>query len=414
MGPQGHWVEVHIQSKRMEEVAKKGYAAHWKQREKGQANFGLEEWLGTTRELLNESDEEAIDFINDFKKNLFSDEIIVFTPKGKIINLPVDATVLDFAYTIHTDLGNQCIGANVNHRLMPVDYPLKSGDQVEIIISKIQQPNERWFKYVVTARAKSRIKNALKNERKKYREEGKAKLITYFEQLKLENSKNNLNKLIRAKKSSGKLDLYYQIATDKISFKEIKDILLQQENIVSRVRNFMFPFAKPKPLVTSDEIVAESQQETPETDTKDTEANELEYVVSRCCNPIPGDDVIGLIFPNEPIQIHRTDCNVAIKLMSQYGKNIVKAKWKQQEGLVFLAGITIKAVDKIGLIQQLTQLISEEFQLNIRSFNLESVEGLVDINVKLYVNNTERLKQLIKRLKSLNEIIKVSRSDRIA
>lgn len=414
MGPGGHWVDMHIRSKRMDEIAKKGYAAHWKQKENGNNNSGLEEWLGITRELLNESDEQAIDFINDFKKNLFSDEIIVFTPKGKIINLPVDATVLDFAYSIHSDLGNQCIGANVNHRLMPVDYQLKSGDQVEIITSKIQQPNERWFNYVVTARAKSRIKTALKNERKKYRDEGRAKLLEYFSQLKIDNSKNNINKLIQQKKASGRLDLYYQVATNKISLKEIKDVLLQQENIVSRVRNFVFPFAKTKTTALPETIIPENDLVNDELEDKEADAKEFEYSVSRCCNPIPGDDVIGLVFPNEPIQIHRTDCNVAIKLMSQYGKNIVKAKWKQQEGIVFLAGIAITAVDKIGLIQQLTQLISEEFQLNIRSFNLESQEGLVQISVKLYVSNTEKLTQLIQRIKSMKEIIKVSRNDKIA
>ncbi|HEY9115681.1 MAG TPA: RelA/SpoT family protein [Bacteroidales bacterium] len=412
MGPQGHWVEVHIRSKRMDEVAKKGYAAHWKQKENGSNNAGLEEWLGTTRELLNESDEQAIDFINDFKKNLFSDEIIVFTPKGKIVNLPIDATVLDFAYSIHTDLGNQCIGANINHRLMPIDYQLKSGDQIEIITSKIQQPNERWFNYVVTARAKSRIKNALKNERKKFREAGREKLSNFFEQLKLENSKVNINKLIKEKKTKGRLDLYHQLATDKITLKEVKEILLPQETIVSRMRNFMFPFSKPKTIDFPKEIATENKDKQ-ETEVAEGEAKELEYAVSRCCNPIPGDDVIGLVFPGEPIQIHRTDCNVAIKLMSQYGKNIVKAKWKQQEGIVFLAGLTIKAVDKIGLIQTLTKMISEEFQLNIRSFNLESVEGLVDITVKLYVNNTEKLKHLIQRLKSIKEIIKVTRIDKI-
>jgi GTP pyrophosphokinase len=297
---------------------------------------------------------------------------------------------------------------------MPVDYQLKSGDQVEIITSKIQQPNERWFNYVVSARAKSRIKTALKNEQKKYREEGKLKLVNYLEQLKLENSKNNINKLIHQKKTHGRLDLYYQVATDKITLKDIKEILLAQETIVRRVRNFMFPFAKPKPLAFSDNLLPGNQDEAVESESKENELKELEYSVSRCCNPIPGDDVIGLIFPNEPIQIHRTDCNVAIKLMSQYGKSIVKAKWKQQEGIAFLAGITIKAVDKIGLIQQLTKLISEEFQLNIRSFNLESLEGLVDINIKLYVNNTEKLKQLIQRLKSLKEIVKISRSDKLA
>ena len=425
MGQNGKWIDVHIRSKRMDEIAQKGYAAYWKYKDTKSVDAGLDEWLSKTRELLTEGDEEAIAFINDFKKNLFADEIVIFTPEGEMINLPSEATVLDFAYAIHTDLGNHCIGANVNHRLLPVDYQIKSGDQVEVITSRIQQPNEDWYKYVVTARAKSRIKLAIRNERKLYRKEGEKKLANYFEQLKVENSKPNVNKLITANKLKGPVDLYYYLANERIGFKDVKEVFQSQENIMRWMRNFRFPFVRPKTAVLSKEIdtgenarLPDGQGDTSDTSTKNDSITEdfkdLEYSVSKCCNPIPGDDVIGLVFPNEPIQIHKTECETAIKLMSQFGKNIVKAKWKQKEGITFLAGLHIKAIDKVGFIRQVTSLIADDFQLNIRSFNLESIEGLIDVKLTLYINNTERLKKLIQYFKKTKGVIKVTRLDKFA
>ena len=414
MGQNGQWVDVHIRSKRMDEIAERGYAAYWKYRDKNHVDAGLDEWLFKTRELLTESDEEAIAFINDFKKNLFAEEIVVFTPEGEMVNLPAEATVLDFAYTIHTDLGNHCIGANVNHRLVPVDYQIKSGDQVEVISSRVQQPNEDWFKYVVTARAKSRIKNAIRTERKKFRDDGEQKLENYFLQLKLENSKPNINKLLRANKIKSPVDLYYLLATEKIGFKDVRETLQPQESIVNWMRNIRFPFVRPKTPVVAVPVEQDEDQETEinfKNNSKD-DFNELEYSVSKCCNPIPGDDVIGLIFPNEPIQIHLTNCDVAIRLMSQYGKNIIKAKWKQQEGITFLAGLRIRAVDKLGFINQITGLITDTFQLNIRTFNLESKEGLINLSLTLYVSSTANLKKLIQQLKKTKEVIKVTRLDK--
>lgn len=416
MGSNGKWVDVHIRSKRMDEIAQKGYAAYWKYKNKETVDAGLDEWLNKTKELLVESDEEAIAFINDFKKNLFSEEIVIFTPGGEMINLPSEATVLDFAYTIHTDLGNHCIGANVNHRLVPVDYQIKSGDQVEVITSRIQQPNDGWYKYVVTARAKSRIKNAIKLERKTFRKQGEEKLGSYFEQLKLENSKPNIQKLITDNKLSGQVDLYYYVANDKIGLKEVKDSLQTQESLASWMRYFRFPFVRPKnPVLAQDETGPKNGRTKNSSGTTDLvadEFNELDYSVSKCCNSIPGDDVIGLVFPNEPIQIHKTDCELAIKLMSQFGKNIVKAKWKQKEGVVFLAGLQIKAEDRIGFIKQVTSAISDQFQLNIRSFNLVSNEGLIDSKLTFYINNTKKLKKIIQYFKKTEGVIKVTRLDK--
>lgn len=415
MGPGGQWVDVHIRSKRMDEIARKGYAAYWKYKDQKKIDAGLDDWLNKTRELLKESDEETFGFIDDFKRNLFADEVVVFTPQGRMINLPLTATVLDFAYSIHTDLGNSCIGANVNHRLVPVDYQLKSGDQIEIINSRIQQPNEDWYKYVVTARAKSRIKIAIKNDRKKFREEGKQKLDDYLSQLKIESNKAAINSLMKANGLVGQVDLFYYIAKGKIEFKDVKEVLAPSESRGGWMRGLRFPFTRPKttaPLQKEQEEANVSNLPA-ESKKKNTEFRDLDYSVSKCCNPIPGDNVIGLVFPNEPIQIHRTDCEQAIGLMAQYGKNIVKAKWKHKEGIAFLAGLKIQAVDKIGLIQEVSAKIAEDFKLNIRTFNLESSEGLVDLSITLYVKNTESLNELIQKLKKIKEVIKITRINRI-
>ena len=419
MCPTGRWVDIHIRSKRMDEIATKGYAAHWKYKDQEKIEAGLDKWLKRTREMIRESDDETMDFISDFKKNLFEEEIVVFTPKGDDVTIPAGATVLDFAYTIHTELGNHCVAANVNHKLVTIDHQLKSGDQVQIIDSKVQIPNEDWYDYVRTARAKTRIKIAIKNERKKYREEGKEKLEKYLEQLKLESSKHIISKLISAHHLKGTVDLYYYVATGKIGLKEVREVLVPAESISNWVRSFRLPFVKQKNsdipgdglLTSSDDSLVISQKKKEVTE--NGEFTELDYTVSKCCNPIPGDDVIGLIFPNEPIRIHKVDCENAIKLMSQYGKNIVKAKWKQQEGITFLAGLSIKAVDHIGLAHKITSIISHDFNLNIRSLNLLNSKGLVKLDITLYINSTEKLKKLIQRLKKIKEVIKISRLDKI-
>jgi GTP diphosphokinase / guanosine-3',5'-bis(diphosphate) 3'-diphosphatase len=414
MNPYGQWVDLHIRSKRMNEIANKGYAAYWKYKDLDKIDTSLDNWLNKTRLLLKETDEDTFDFIRDFRRNLFSDEIFVFTPTGEMFTMPTGATVLDFAYTIHTDLGNQCIGANINHRIVPIGHKLKSGDQVEVITSKIQSPTEEWYKYVVTARAKSRIVNSIKNTRKQYKKVGKEKLEQYFKQLNIENNKHNMNLLLSGSNIKGLIDLYYFIAKKMIGLKEIKEILQPNENRLSWIKNIRLPFTKPK-------IIANNENDESEVNTPKSvydkqyisDFNTLEHIVSDCCNPLPGDNVMGLIFPNEPIQIHLTDCNEAIRLMSQYGKNIVKAKWRQKAGITFLAGLNLKAVDNLGLIKEIITAITEEFHINIRSFHLNSSEGLADIDITIYVGSTKVLKKLMIRLKKIKSIIKTTRLDKI-
>ncbi len=417
MNPLGQWVDIHIRSRRMNEIANKGYAAYWKYKELDKIDTSLENWLNKTKLLLEENEEDTFDFISDFRRNLFADEIFVFTPAGEMINMPSGATVLDFAYSIHTDLGNQCIGANINHRIVPMSHKIKSGDQIEIITSKIQIPNEDWFKYVVTARAKSRITNSIKQQRKKFRKDGKEKLNQYFKQLNLENNKVTLNELLKGSKIKGTVDLYYYVSQGQIGLKEIKELMLPSESRLNWIKNIRLPFSKPKIIAVDKETDDENKESKSQLSAKEnqyiSDFTSLDYIVTDCCNPLPGDNVMGLVFPNEPIQIHLTNCDDAIRLMSQHGKNIVKAKWKQKAGITFLAGINITAIDSLGLIQEIVNVLSEEFSINIRSFHLDSHEGLANIDITVYVASTAILKKIMASLKKNKSIIKSTRLEKI-
>jgi len=409
MGPGGRWVDVHIRSKRMEEIAQKGYAAYLKYKTRKSEVGSLELWLQKTKELLMESNnDEPISFINDFKQELFSDEIFVFTPAGDMITLPKNATVLDFAYSIHTDLGNHAIGANVNRRLVSVVQKLKSGDQVEVITSKIQQPAEEWYQTVVTARAKARIKTALKNKRKTFREKGENRLKQIFKQLNLEFQPGVVQELIRGSRLPGPIDFYYYLATDKIGPEEIRKILhLKNEKTGwSKLKSLShFSLKSPKKELPKKRIKIP--------DTPGTENSDVDYLISKCCHPIPGDDVLALQIEDGPMQIHRTDCEEAIRLMSVYGRNIVKEKWKQQEGNTYLAGIKIISSDRMGLLNEITNLIFSKYKLSINNINLSTNEGLVQMEIKLFVDNATTLKNLISELSKFRDIIKVDRITKI-
>jgi GTP pyrophosphokinase len=411
MGPGGSWVDVHIRSKRMQEIAQKGYAAYLKYKTRKSEVGSLEVWLQKTKELLVESDgDESISFISDFKQELFSDEIYVFTPAGEMINLPKDATVLDFAYSIHTDLGNHAIGANVNRRLVSIDHPLRSGDQVEVITSKIQEPVEDWYQTVVTARAKARIKGALKNKRKSYREKGEEKLREIFQQLNLEFQPALVQQLMKDNKLPGQIDFYYQVATGKIGPEEIRKTLHIKEERTgwSKLKNLSLPFSSKTPKKET----KKKSKNLPEVAIIEN-PEEADYYISKCCHPVPGDDVLALQIDDGPVQIHRTDCDEAIKLMSVYGRNIVKGKWKQQEGITYLAGLKITSKDRLGLLNEVTDLIFSKYKLSINNIHLSSNEGLVQMEIKLFVDNTTTLKKLISELNKFQGIIKVDRTTRI-
>lgn len=412
MSKSGKWVEVQIRTKRMDDVAEKGYAAHWKYKESKAGESGIDKWLNRIREILKTSERDALDFIDDFKLNLFSDEIFVFTPKGELRTLPVGSTALDFAYSIHTKVGDQCLGAKLNHKLVPLSHPLKSGDQIEIITSVKQKPKIDWLNYVTTARAKGKIKASLKEERKKIAEDGKEKLDRKLKQLKIENTPETIQKLVIYFKHQSPLDLYYDFAIDKLDLKDLKTYLSEQEKkgIFSYLRN---PFAKGTKSASvkeaADDPIRQKLKEKPDTLLIGDSMEALDYTLSPCCNPIPGDDVFGFVTINEGIKIHRNNCPNAVQLMSKFAYRIVKAKWYTGKAIAFLSGIKIRGIDDMGILNNITNLISSEYNLNIRSINIDSNAGTFEGTVMLYVNDTQHLNNLIGKIKKIKGVKQVSR-----
>ena len=410
MGPNGQWVAVHIRSRRMEEIAQKGYAAYLKYKARSSSPGSLDLWLKKTRELLleNDEEEESISFIDDFKKDLFSDEIYVFTPKGDMVSLPKGATVLDFAYAIHSDLGNHAIGANVNRQVKTIDSVLRSGDQVEIITSQIAEPQEEWYKIVTTARAKTKIKNALKNKRKAFREKGEQKLQEYFEQLKTEPNNQNIQKLLKELEIRSLIDFYYYLAIGKIGKEDIRRVLMPAEEKQGwfRFSSLHIPFISRQAKTLTDPSGTESKN----AEQAEKKADEKEYLVSECCLPIPGDNVIALELPSGRTEIHRTDCEKAIQLMSVYGRNLLKSKWQPEAGKTYLASVHITAKDRPGLLNSITEIISLQFHLDMKAINMHSHEGLVFVDIKLFVPNLAVLKKLMATLGKLPQVIKVART----
>jgi GTP diphosphokinase / guanosine-3',5'-bis(diphosphate) 3'-diphosphatase len=402
MSKEGKWVEVQIRSERMNEIAEKGYAAHWKYKESNQEN-ALDEWIGRIREMLENPESNALDFIDDFKLNLFADEIFVFTPSGEIRTLPVGSTALDFAYEIHSDIGAKCIGAKINHRLVPISHKLDSGDQVEILTSSKQHPKDDWLGFVITAKAKSKIKTALKDEKKQLAEEGKQIFERKFKSLKVADAKLNMNELLLFYKLSNAMDFYHRIALGAIDLKNLRDFFEQKEAgklpAPGKIEHQSFDEIVRNVRGKSDMLVIGEGLE------------KIDYKLSPCCNPIPGDDVFGFITINEGIKIHRTNCPNAIQLMSNYAYRIVKARWFDQQQIAFLAGIKITGMDDVGVVNNITKVISSELKVNIRSLNIESVDGLFEGTIMLFVHDTEHLHILMKRLKNLKGIIKVARID---
>ncbi len=402
MGPTGRWVEVQIRTLRMNEIAEKGYAAHWKYKESSSEN-ALDEWISRIREILENPESNALDFIDDFKLNLFSEEIFVFTPKGDLITLPINSTTLDFAFEIHSNVGYRCIGAKVNHKLVPLSYKLNSGDQIEIITSNKQVPKEDWLHFVVTAKSKSRIKAALKDEKRTIAEDGKELLERKFKHHKLKLDTNNLNELLAYYKVPSTLDLYYRIGTGTLDIQDLKDFVIEKDQIKPK----MSPKIEPQSF---DAIVKNIRGSSDMLVIGDT-MEKIDYKLSPCCSPIPGDDVFGFITIGEGIKIHRTNCPNAIQLMSNYGYRIVKAKWTSQQQISFLAGIQITGIDEVGVVNHITKVISNELKVNIRSISIESNDGIFEGIIMLYLQDTNHLETLTKKLKNLKGILTVTRID---
>lgn len=407
MGPKGRWVEVQIRSKRMDEIAEKGFAAHWKYKETGGAHSDndFERWLQQVREILENPDSNALDFLDDFKLNLFAEEVFVFTPKGELRKLPANATALDFAFDIHTGIGSHCIGAKVNNKLVPLNHKLANGDQVEIITSSKQRPNEDWLTYVVTAKAKAKIKDILKEEKKKIAEDGRDALQRKFQHQKIAFTSENINHLLSWFRLKSAIDLYYLIATDKIKKTE-----LDVAEIISEVTDKK---NAPQPDVT------EVRKKAKIADLKEDtiligEDYDFDYSMAKCCNPIPGDDVFGFITVGEGIKVHRTNCPNAVGLMSNYGYRILKARWRDtpiKRGQAFLAGVKIEGIDSVGIISTITDIISKELQVNMQSITVQSNEGKFEGKIMLFIYDTSHLEELMNKIKASNQLIQVSRID---
>jgi GTP diphosphokinase / guanosine-3',5'-bis(diphosphate) 3'-diphosphatase len=408
MGPQGKWVEVQIRSNRMDDIAEKGYAAHWKYKDEstGSGNdTNLEEWIKRIRELLENPESNAIDFIDDFKLNLFSDEVFVFTPKGDLFTLPSQATALDFAFEIHSQVGINCLGAKVNHRLVPLSYKLKNGDQVEIITSKKQKPSEDWLNYVVTAKAKSNIKTSLKEEKRKIAQEGKEYLMRKFKHAHLDWTVENIQRLVHYFKLRTSIELYYNVGTNALDKTEVSaglkyfettDKLGQQRHVNKPAPNTNGKKTQPK---TPDMVVV-------------GEDLDLDYSFAKCCNAIPGDDIFGFITIGDGIKIHRTNCPNGIRLMSNYGYRIIRAKWatdQLKEIRTFPAGIKLNGIDSIGIVSNITDIISKELQVNIQSITVSSIAGAFEGSIILYIYDTSHLEKLIDKIKEIKGIDSVSR-----
>lgn len=410
MGPGGRWVEVQIRTARMNEIAEKGLAAHWKYKEgNGFANESkLDSWLQHLRDVLNNPDTDTLDFLQDFKLDLFTEEIYIYTPKGDMRVLPKNATALDFAFDIHSELGARCIGAKVNYKLVPISHPLKSGDQVEIITSSKQKPTEDWLSFVTTAKAKSRIKYYLKEEKRKIADEGKAILQRKLNHMSVSLSQHNLNELCAHYRKASPLDLYYAIAVGNLELKELKEFIVTGDRLQQPVREVKLPQPQPQ---DEEEILRQHPKaaRNAELIIFGESSDKILYKLAQCCQPIPGDDVFGFVTSGEGLKIHRTDCPNAAQLLANYGHRIVKTKWAKNKEISFLSGVRITGLDDVGVIQKITNIISGDLKMNMRSLSIDSKDGIFMGTIMVYVHDREELDTLCQQLGQLNGISKVER-----
>ena len=400
MGDDGKWVEVQIRSKRMDDIAEKGYAAHWKYKQEGSKENLLDEWINNIRELLENPESNALDFIDDFKLNLYAGEIYVFTPNGELKTLPKKATALDFAFSIHTDVGLKCMGVKVNGKLVSLSHQLGSGDQVEVITSKKQRPRKDWLRFVITSRAKSKIKAALKEDKKRISGVGKEIAERKLKHLKLKFNKNTETELIKYFDTGTSLELYFRFGTGAISNTEIKEyVKVKNSGWYQTIKNKIYnPKAKKSALKVAKVIVFNDDDEV------------LDYEMAKCCNPIAGDVIFGFLTVVDGIKIHRSDCPNAIQLRANYAYRILKAKWVNKNEIDFIATINIKGIDKVGLMNNVTQIISNQMNVNIKSINISSSDGIFEGIITLKVHNVTFLKELTDKLGKVEAISSITRT----
>ena len=405
MAKNGQWVEVQIRTSRMDEIAEKGYAAHWKYKDNASKyESNLEKWLVRVRELLERQDLTALEFVDDFRGNLFNEEVFVFTPKGELKTLPFGATALDFAFEIHSDVGAKCIGAKVNQKLVPINHVLKNGDQVEILTSSKQKPNEDWLRIVVSSKAKSKIKEALKEDRKHVVEDGKEILQRKLKQLKVDFHTGKIEQMRMFFNLTSNFELYYRIGKGII---DVADLRKFKESKTSP--------SKPRP-VHHDAKSVENELAKARSSQSDIlligdNMDVVEYKLAKCCTPIPGDEVFGFVTVNEGIKIHRINCTNAPELLANHGNRVIKSKWTSQHEVSFLTGLKVVGTDRVGLINDVSKIISEELKVNMSSISFRSDKGIFEGEIMLYVNDTRHLDLLIGKLEKVEGVVKVNRFD---
>ena len=405
MSPQGKWVEVQIRTKRMDDIAEKGLAAHYKYKEDKSEESKFDRWIAEVRDLMENPDANALDFVNEFKANLFADEIYVFTPKGELRVLPNGSTILDFAYDIHTDIGNKCIGAKVNNRLVPLSYQLLNGDQLEIITSAKQKPHEEWLRFVASARAKQKIKSSLNEERKLIAGDGKEILERKLKQHNIKYCQENITFLEKYFQMPSTTELYFRIAKGKIDLSKLREIDSLHGILLFEKRNHTLKKDK------HEQDVYQKVDNKKDTIIIGEDFKNIQYQMARCCNPIPGDEVFGFITINEGIKIHRNNCPNAEHLMSKMNYRCIKAKWKSQELVERIAAIRIVGIDNIGLVNRLTEIISKQHHVNMKSISFETEDGIFEGRIKVLVYDTEHLEQLMHKFEQVEGVQRVTRWD---
>ena len=406
MGPMGRWVEVQVRSERMDEIAEKGYAAHYKYKQGATEESGLDVWLNLLKEALENQETNAVDFVEDFKMNLYSKEIFVFTPKGEIKSLPKGATSLDFAFSVHSAVGIHTRGTRVNGKLVPLNFELKSGDQIEVITSPNQKPTMHWLDYVTTARAKNKIKSVLNDSTKKIADEGKELLIRKLRHLKVSFNENTINEMVIFFKLRTSLDLYYRIGIGSIENSQLKEYAALKSNTII---NFFKNKIKRTPSYQPENIQKEEISNNFDLLVFGIDQDKLDYKLSSCCNPIPGDEVFGFVTINEGIKVHKKDCPNAISLQSNYAYRIIVAKWIDSSQQEFKAILDITGMDSLGLTNELTKVISSNMHVNIQSISLSSEAGIFKGQVAVIVQNNTILKRLTDNIKKIDGIDKVIR-----
>ncbi len=402
MSPSGKWVEVQIRSSRMDEIAEKGLAAHYKYKESKTHETKFDRWIAEIRDLLENPDMNAMDFVNEFKLNLFTDEIYVFTPKGDLRVLPTGSTILDFAYDIHTDIGDKCIGAKVNNRLVPLSHQLNSGDQVEIITSTKQKPNEEWLRFVVSARAKQKIKSSLNEERKRIAMDGREILERKFRQHNIRFNSENISTLEKFFQISSATEFYFRIAKGKVDLSRLRE--LENVNGILQLQRPETVKKKKKDVDVYSSIDKKQDEIIIGEDFKN-----IQYKMAGCCNPIPGDDVFGFITINEGIKIHRYNCPNAEHLMSKMAYRCIKARWKNSDLKENVAAITVKGIDRLGIVNKLTEIVSNQHNVNMKSISFETEDGIFEGQLRVLVYDTEHLEQLMRKIEQVEGVQRVFR-----